>query len=483
MWFSPNDRYVVVGYHGGAIDVLDVKLRGQQVTGFTNHTKVVLSLQFLTDGKEVISASRDGSVRVWELNTGCEVGETKSAPYHGTKGIRVQAINPNNLNEVATGDYDGALFLWDRVTGKKLAPDFRQGVDEISHLSFSNDGSYLFVVEGEKRIRVLDRASGTELADIPSANEFISVTLGPDNERILTASRSGRSQIWAPVHTKSDVTDTLGRAHDDLVIQAAFSPDGSRIVTASYDKTVKVWETASQKLLLVFPGHTNELLKADFSPDGRRIVSVDSRGEFRVLDSRTGEEIFHQAFSSDRFFKSAESRNGLRGIFLDHVAGLSSNPFSPSANEPKVVVNSDQGLLVRRGVDGRDSFLLKEGQNVAWPVINPSGDLVAAMTATLDVINVWDLNTGELNYTLKGHKSVAFWAEFSRDGKRIVTGSANKTAIVWDASDGAKLFPLIGHKNFVSVAHFSPDGERIATSGFDIEALIWNARTGSSCPL
>jgi hypothetical protein len=46
--------------------------------------------------------------------------------------------------------------------------------------------------------------------------------------------------------------------------------------------------------------------------------------------------------------------NGLRGILLHNVAGMSSNPFSPAANEPKVVVNSDQGLLVRRGVDGRD---------------------------------------------------------------------------------------------------------------------------------
>jgi eukaryotic-like serine/threonine-protein kinase len=477
VWFSTNDRYVVVGYFGGAIDVLDAK-SGRPFPGITRPDKEVTSLQFLPDGKEVISASRDGSVRVWELNTGREVGETKFAPYLGTKGVRVQAINPKNLNEVATGDYDGAVFLWDRVTGKKLAPDFRKGVDEISHLSFSNDGSCLLVVEGEKRIRVLDRASGTELAVIRSANEFLCVALSPDNERILTASASGRSQIWAPVLTKSDGTDTLGRAHNDIVAQAAFSSDGSRIVTASFDKTAKVWDMASQKLLVVFREHTNEVIKADFSPDGRRVVSVDSRGVSRVWDSLTGEEIFHQAFSSDRFLKSAESRNGLRGILLQSVAGLSSNPFSPSANEPKVVVNSDKGLLVRGGVDGRDSFLLKEGQNVAWPVIDPTGDLVAAMTDALDVINVWDLNTGELNYTLSGHKNFAYWAEFSRDSKRIVTGSSDKTAIIWDASDGAKLSTLSGHKSFVSVARFSPDSERIATSGLDIKALIWKTSTG-----
>ena len=478
VWFSPNDRYVVVGYFGGVIDVLDAK-SGQSFPGFTRHDKEVTSLQFLSDGNGVITASRDGSVRVWELNTGREVGERKSTPYHGTKGISVQAINPNNLNEVATGDFDGALFLWNRVTGKKLALNFHKGIDEISHLSFSNDGSCLLVAEGEKRIRVLDRASGTELAVIRPESGFVRVALSQDNERILTAPLSGRPQIWAPVHPLSGLTDTLNQAHNDIVIYAAFSPDGSRIVTASYDKTVKVWDTATQELLIVFRKHTNELLKADFSPDGQRVVSVDSRGVSRVWDSRTGEEIFHQALSSDHFLKSAEAKNGLRGIFLQNAAGMSSNPFSPTANDPAVVLNSDQGLLVRRGVDGRDSLLLKESPKVAWPVIDPLGNLVAAITDVLDVIKVWDLNTGDLKYTLKGHKSVAFWAEFSGDGKRIVTGSTDKTAIVWDASDGAMLFPpLIGHKNFVSLARFSPDGERIATLGFDNEALIWNSRTG-----
>ena len=56
------------------MDVLDADVKsGQLVTGFTRHNKEVTSLQFLTDGKQVITASRDGSVRVWELNTGREV--------------------------------------------------------------------------------------------------------------------------------------------------------------------------------------------------------------------------------------------------------------------------------------------------------------------------------------------------------------------------------------------------------------------------
>jgi WD40 repeat protein/tRNA A-37 threonylcarbamoyl transferase component Bud32 len=475
LWFSPDDRYVAVAYQPGDVDVLDAE-SGQRVGGFTEHSSEVESIQFFPDGRSIISASQDGSVRVWDLETGQETEDFKLAPYDGRKGISVQAINPTNLEEVATGGFGGALFLWNRVTGKRI--DLPRGGDEITHLSFSHDGSCLFLVEGEKTIRVLDRTSGTELAVIPSSNQFHQIAISEDNERILTASRSHRYRIWSPVHMNPNASDTLSNAHEDIVIQAAFNSDGDRIVTASFDKTAKVWDAASQELLVVLRGHTHELIKADFSPDGQRVVSVDSHGTTRVWEWATRQELFQQEFSSDRFFRSAEANDGLRGFLTEFVAGFSSNPFSPSSIHPKVVVNSEQGMLVRHGIDGGDSFLLMGSTDVGWPAISPKGHLVAAMTDANDVIKVWDLKTGDLKYSLTGHDGMTFWAEFSRDSTRIVTGSMDRTAIVWDATNGKELVELRGHKALVSVARFSPDGERIATSGMDNESMIWNAETG-----
>jgi WD40 repeat protein len=181
LWFSPDDRYVAVAYQPGDVDVLDAE-SGQRVGGFTEHSSEVESIQFFPDGRSIISASQDGSVRVWDLETGQETEDFKLAPYDGRKGISVQAINPTNLEEVATGGFGGALFLWNRVTGKRI--DLPRGGDEITHLRFSHDGSCLFLVEGEKTIRVLDRTSGTELAVIPSSNQFHQIAISEDNERI-----------------------------------------------------------------------------------------------------------------------------------------------------------------------------------------------------------------------------------------------------------------------------------------------------------
>ena len=66
------------------------------------------------------------------------------------------------------------------------------------------------------------------------------------------------------------------------------------------------------------------------------------------------------------------------------------------------------------------------------------------------------------------------------DGKRIVTGSFDRLAMIWDAKTGALIREaLIGHSEAISSVSFSPDGTRIITGGFDNLAIIWDANTGN----
>src|SRR5262249_44911507 len=67
--------------------------------------------------------------------------------------------------------------------------------------------------------------------------------------------------------------------------------------------------------------------------------------------------------------------------------------------------------------------------------------------------------------TLVGHASLVWSAAFSADGRRILTGSWDKTAKVWDAATGQEILTLDGHNCAVLSAAFSPDGERIVTGG------------------
>ena len=71
---------------------------------------------------------------------------------------------------------------------------------------------------------------------------------------------------------------------------------------------------------------------------------------------------------------------------------------------------------------------------------------------------------------------------FSPDGKRIVSGSWDKTVKVWDAATGQETLTLKGHTGAVTSVAFSPDGKRIASGSEDKTVKVWDAATRPGDP-
>ena len=80
---------------------------------------------------------------------------------------------------------------------------------------------------------------------------------------------------------------------------------------------------------------------------------------------------------------------------------------------------------------------------------------------------------------LKGHTSHVRCVTFSPDGKRIVSGSYDRTIRIWDLQTGCLVMkPLKMHTGGVYCVTFSPDGTQLASGGLDLTVLLWNAMTG-----
>jgi TIR domain/WD domain, G-beta repeat len=93
---------------------------------------------------------------------------------------------------------------------------------------------------------------------------------------------------------------------------------------------------------------------------------------------------------------------------------------------------------------------------------------------------LWDAATGTAVASLAGHQGPVYAVAFSPDGKRVLTGSFDKTARLWDAATGAAVATLAGHTGFVFAVAFSPDGKRVLTGSDDHTARLWDAATGAA---
>lgn len=274
----------------------------------------------------------------------------------------------------------------------------------------------------------------------------------PGGSRIVTASRDKTARVW-----DADSGRLLVKleGHGESVFHAAWSPDGRRIVTGSEDKTARVWDADSGRLLVKLAGHGGFVVHAAWSPDGRRIVTV-GQDTARVWDADSGRLVV---------------------VLKGHAGDVGHAAYSPDGRHI-VTASSDKTAREWDADTGRLIAVLRGHKElVMQAAYSPNGRRI--VTASWDnTARVWSSETGQLAVVLKGHEGSVHHAEWSPNGYQIVTASDDRTARVWSADSGRVLATLAGHFGAVQLALWSPDGRRIVTKCGDNTARVWDADSG-----
>ncbi|KAB5591586.1 Lissencephaly-1 [Ceratobasidium theobromae] len=287
----------------------------------------------------------------------------------------------------------------------------------------------------------------------------LSVAFSPDGTRIISGSSDKTIRVWDG-QTGKMVLDPL-QGHTESVNSVAFSPNGTRIVSGSSDKTIRVWDGQTGKLVFdPLQGHTSLVYSVAFSPNGTRIVSGSEDKTIRVWDGQTGKMVL----------------DPLQG----HTSSVESVAFSPDGTRI-VSGSSDNTIQVWDGQTGKALLDPLQGhtESVNSVAFSPDGTQIISGSSD-NTIRVWDGQTGKMVLNpLQGHTGSAYLVAFSPGGTRIVSGSSDNTIRVWDGQTGKILLDsLQGHTSFVNSVAFSPDGTRIVSGSSDKTMRVWDGQTG-----
>ena len=431
---------------GSAVHVFDTAT-GRLISRHESaHSAPIRALAFASDGAKLATADVEGTIKIW---ADVEKLDSKSAASMTLKGHEAEITDVGfsiDGKRLVSASADKTARVWDMQNAGAAARPLEGRSKSSSFVTrFSTDGQ-LIAAAGGRSVRLWEAATGSLVRELSPADEgrVTSVAFSPTDNRLLAVGFGGEADAsyvalldvdagveLARLPGATDMPDFVVDENSGAVGALAFSPDGKFLVAGFGTKLflapprspnpLKVWDVARRQLIRRLQGHTGDCLSLDFSRDGTLLASGSRDGTAIIWSTET--------------WKAMQTLQN-----PDHTSLFSQ--YGP-------------GMV----------------EGVAF---SPDGRTLA-MASYGGTVQLWDVASGKLLESLKGHSSVALGVAFSPDGRTLASGGSDHTVRLWNVETRRELMQLdpggTELRQVQSLA-FSPGGQHLLAGGDG--AAIWS---------
>lgn len=523
----------------GSLTLWDLEI-GDSVNVLWAHTAPVAGLAVTSDGSLVVSASIDGTIRAYAVDSGSllrSFGSTKKSVVH-------MALDPHG-RFVATADHLGELVTWDMVsataahrhqTNSKVtclvvspcAEYVVAGTEDGEILGVSVEtGAIAFLLKGHtssvtkivatpgcKRIFSAShdrdlrawygvRSSGLSAAvsDVmTNSGSVVSMHLTRDYKAALCGMDTGNIAVWDIVSKTCKAVMEGG--HAGPVTCVSMSHDEKTVLTAGCDATTIIW-TVEGDFVRALEGHSGAITSlSTLSRNGFAITGSED-GSVRVWDTKASEK--HAACWHSGVVRALTC--GGSGIVVtvgdDCVArvwnaGLGEHLRSYLKHKSSIrwcFQSNDGYRILTASPDRQISVWDPRSGNMLYGVEDKSGSRVKAFSASSDLtmavsclfdstVECWDLVSGRVTWVIQragkmtGHASAVNDVQMSTDGQLVITASKDRTVRIWDTSTKQCKHVLVGHEDSVVGIVVEQASRTLVTHSLDHSLIVWDLDSG-----
>jgi WD40 repeat protein len=496
------------------------------------HSSKIRGLSFSHDGRYLISAGYDKTVRVWSPATGELLRTIRGEIGQGPAG-RIYSVSLSQDDELLAvggwlGKYEGRVSSSSSEDAHKIRIlDFYTGntlrllsghYDVVLSLSFSHFGKRLASGGGDRQARIWDAATGNLERTLSGHNAGVSATaFSPDDRWLATGSLDNTAKLW-DAQTGQILATLTG--HSAPVEAVVFTPDGRYLLTGSLDRTIRLWDGKTGAFIKVMAQQDSGVSSLSMTSDGRHVVTGCADGKF-----------------TNNVFTVPEGRAVTR--FAGHDNIVLATSVSPNGKWAATAGGSDFGIALWDLKTGQESLHLSghgatvwsvgfsaDGNQIAWGnrfdqkgqseyqlngplqhgfVVGNSGPAFgyhSTLSFDLGYVRAQTKMGGLEVRTPNGkeHSVLEIWENGRRisqitrdvttgfdhrsftlnnDASVVISGGANGTLTSYATRSGSKLRDFVGHTGDVLAVAISPNGQWLVSGSADQTVRLWNISTGA----